>query len=82
MGDVLPGDGLQLSEKRVKAIVDAPEPKNQSEVRSFQGSSQFCAKLFRILQLCQVHYGMGLAAVLEQLQFGYVSGYVSCLIVS
>ncbi|CAB4006666.1 Transposon Tf2-9 poly [Paramuricea clavata] len=31
MGDVLSGDGLQLSEKRVKAIVDAPEPKNQSE---------------------------------------------------
>ena len=32
MGNVLSGDGLQLSEKRVKAIISAPEPKNQSEV--------------------------------------------------
>ncbi len=47
MGNVLSGDGLQLSEKRVKAIIDAPEPKNQSEVRSFLGSSQFCAKFIQ-----------------------------------
>ena len=47
MGDVLSGDGLQLSEKRVEAIVDAPEPKNQSEVQSFLGSSQFCAKFIQ-----------------------------------
>ena len=44
MGEVLTGEGLQVSKKRVEAIVDAPRPQNQSEVRSFLGSTQFCAK--------------------------------------
>ena len=44
MGEVLTGEGLQVSTKRVEAIVDAPRPQNQSEVRSFLGSAQFCAK--------------------------------------
>ena len=44
MGEVLTGEGLQVSEKRVEAIVDAPRPQNPSEVRSFLGSAQFCAK--------------------------------------
>ena len=44
MGEVLTGEGLQVSEKRVEAIVDAPIPQNPSEVRSFLGSAQFCAK--------------------------------------
>ena len=44
MGEVLTGEGLQVSKKRVEAIVDAPRPQNQSEVRSFLGSAQFCAK--------------------------------------
>ena len=44
MGDTLSSDGLQLSKERVKAIAEAPAPKNQSEVRSFLGSVQFCAK--------------------------------------
>ena len=44
MGDVLSADGLRLSSERIKAIVDAPAPQNQSEVRSFLGSAQFCAK--------------------------------------
>ena len=44
MGEVLTGDGLQVSKKRVEAIVSAPRPQNQSEVRSFLGSAQFCAK--------------------------------------
>ena len=44
MGHTLSSDGLQLSKERVKAIAEAPAPKNQSEVRSFLGSVQFCAK--------------------------------------
>ena len=44
MEDVLTGEGLQVSKKRVEAIVDAPKPQNQSEVRSFLGSAQFCDK--------------------------------------
>ena len=44
MGEVLTGEGLQVSKRRVEAIVDAPRPQNQSEVRSFLGSAQFCAK--------------------------------------
>lgn len=44
MGDILSSDGLQLSAERVKAITAAPAPKNQSEMRSFLGSVQFCAK--------------------------------------
>ena len=44
MGDVLFGEGLKVSSERVKAIVEAPAPQNQSEVRSFLGSVQFCAK--------------------------------------
>ena len=44
MGDVLSGEGLKVSDERVKAIVEAPAPQNQSEVRSFLGSVQFCAK--------------------------------------
>ena len=44
MGEILSSDGLQLSKERVKAIAEAPDPKNQFEVRSFLGSVQFCAK--------------------------------------
>ena len=44
MGDVLSGEGLKVSSERVKAIVEAPTPQSQSEVRSFLGSVQFCAK--------------------------------------
>ena len=44
MGDVLSGEGLKVSDERVKAIVEAPAPQNQSEVRSFLGSVQFCSK--------------------------------------
>jgi len=43
MGDVLSGEGQKVSTERVKAIVEAPTPPNQSEVRSFLGSVQFCA---------------------------------------
>ena len=32
MGEVLTGEGLQVSKRRVEAIIDAPRPQNQSEV--------------------------------------------------
>ena len=44
MGEVLTGEGLQISTRRMEAIVDAPKPQNQSEVRSFPGYAQLCAK--------------------------------------
>ena len=44
MGESLTGEGLQISKRRVEAVVDAPRPQNPSEVRSFLGSAQFCAK--------------------------------------
>lgn len=44
MGEVLTGEGLQVSKKRVEAIVDVPRLQNQTEVRGFLGSAQFCAK--------------------------------------
>ena len=43
MGDVLSGEGLKVSSKRVKAIAEAPAPQSTSEVTSFLGSMQFCA---------------------------------------
>ena len=44
MGHVLTSRGLQVSDEKVKAIVNAPPPKDRSEVRSFLGLAQFCAK--------------------------------------
>ena len=44
MGDVLSGEELKLSIEHVKAIDEAPIPQNQSELRSFLGFVQFCAK--------------------------------------
>ena len=39
MGEVLTGEGLQISKRKVEATVDAPKPQNQSKVRSFPGSA-------------------------------------------
>ena len=44
MGDVLSGEGLKVSSEQVKAIVEATAPQSPSQVRSFLGSVQFCAK--------------------------------------
>ena len=44
MDDVPSGEGLKVSDERVKAIVEAPAPQNQSEVSSFLGSVQLSAK--------------------------------------
>ena len=42
--DFLSGEGLKVSDKRVKAIAEVPASQNQSELRSFLGSVQFCVK--------------------------------------
>ena len=39
MGEVLTGEGLQISRRREEATVDAPKPQNQSKVGSFPGSA-------------------------------------------
>jgi len=44
MGNVLSGERLKVSSERGKAIVEAPTPQNQSEVRSFLRSVQYGAK--------------------------------------
>lgn len=44
MGGILSGEGLKVPDEQVKANVKAPAPQNQSEIRSFLGSVQFCAK--------------------------------------
>ena len=56
MGDVLSGEGLKVSDERVKAIVEAPAPQNQSEVRSFLGSVQFCAKFISVENWIRLHH--------------------------
>ena len=55
MGDVLFGEVLKVSSERVKATVEAPTPQNQTEVRSFLGSFQFCSS--QTLQPYRVHCG-------------------------
>ena len=65
MGDILSADGLKLSEKRIKAIIDAPAPRNQFEVRSFLGSVQFCAKFNPSLQPSLLPCGISLAKLLH-----------------
>ena len=44
MGHVISSNGLEVSSDKVTAIVKAPRPKDQFEVRSFLGLAQFCSK--------------------------------------
>ena len=44
LGNFLTAKGLQVSNDKVKAIVQAPRPKDQSELRSFLGLVQYCAR--------------------------------------
>lgn len=50
MGVVLSGKELKVSSDRVKAIVEAPAPQNQSELRSVQ----FCAKFIQVKRFCEI----------------------------
>ena len=42
VGHVLTSRGLQVSDEKVKAIINAPPPKDRSEVQSILGLAQFC----------------------------------------
>lgn len=44
MGHVLSAKGIGLADEKFKAIMEAREPQNPSEVRSFLGLVQFCAR--------------------------------------
>ena len=44
MGHILTSQGLQVSDEKVKAIVNAPLPKDRSEVRSLLGLAPFGGK--------------------------------------
>ena len=44
LGNVLTDEGLQVSGDKVEAIVQAPRPKDRSELRSFLGLAQCCSR--------------------------------------
>jgi len=44
LGNVLTDKGLKVSDDKVEAIVHAPRPKDQSELRSFLGLVQYCSR--------------------------------------
>jgi len=44
MGITLTSDGIKIADEKVKAITEAKRPENKSELRSWLGLAQFCAK--------------------------------------
>lgn len=44
MGHILMQNSLKVLDKKVKTVVDAPPPKDASQLRSFLGLGQFCTK--------------------------------------
>ena len=44
LGNVLSDNGLEVSDDKVEAIVQAPRPRDQSELRSFLGLVQYCSR--------------------------------------
>ena len=58
LGDVIDARGIHISEKKVKAIVDAPAPRNLHELRSFLGLLNYYAKFLPNLasQLHPLHF--------------------------
>ena len=44
LGHVISSDGLHTEESKVRAIVDAPEPQNIGELRSFLGMVNYYGK--------------------------------------
>lgn len=51
--NTLSDQGLQVSRDKVDAIVHAPRPKDQSEVRSFLGLVQYCWRFIPTLAIVQ-----------------------------
>jgi hypothetical protein len=44
MGHTLSEEGLKVSQEKVLAIINAPPPVDASQIKSFLGLAQFCAK--------------------------------------
>ena len=56
MGDVHSSKELKVSSERLKAIIEAPAPQNQSEVKSFLGSVQFrTSQPYRVCTIMLAH---------------------------
>ena len=53
MGYAFMSQGLQVSDEKVKAIVNAPLPKDRSEVRSFLVLAQFFCEIY---SKCCIHH--------------------------
>ena len=51
LGNVLTDSGLQVSDDKVEAIVQAPRPKDQSELRRFLGLVQCCSRFIPIFAI-------------------------------
>ena len=47
LANVLTDKGLHVSDDKVEAIVQAPRPKDQSELRSFLGLVQYCERFIQ-----------------------------------
>jgi hypothetical protein len=47
LGFVISGEGLKMNQKKVKATINWPTPKNYFEVRSFHGLESFYIKFIR-----------------------------------
>ena len=45
LGHLIRAKGLHTAESKVKAVVDAPEPRNLTELRSFLGMVNYYGKV-------------------------------------
>ena len=55
LGYRIDGEGIHVTDKKLKAIMQAPAPENMQELRSFWASSITMANSFQILQLSLLH---------------------------
>ena len=56
LGHVISAEGLRTENSKVKAIVDAPDPKNLSELCSFLGMVTYYGKFHQTSQPCWHHF--------------------------
>ena len=58
LGNLLTDEGLQTSDDKVEAIVQAPRPEDQSELRSFLGLCSIVQGSSQALRSLPAHYGI------------------------